>query len=54
MQPHDCSRCGARLDPPPESTYAVVDVLDESGEYAVLLCRDCGRELRGFLSVDEE
>jgi hypothetical protein len=53
MRPHECARCGDRLDPPPDSTYAVVDVLDADGDLSVLLCRECGGELRAFLAGEE-
>jgi RNase P subunit RPR2 len=53
MRPHDCKRCGTTLDPPPDSTYAVVDVLDAEGDLSVLLCRECGEELRRFLAGEE-
>lgn len=46
-EPHDCVRCGERIDPGEE--FAAVDVLDPQGELQVLLCPACGRGLRSFL-----
>ncbi len=45
-----CERCGAPLSR--ESVYSVVDVLDDEGAVTALLCRDCGTELRAFLTGD--
>jgi len=46
-RPHDCVRCGRTITPDDE--FAAVDVLDPDGDLQVLLCTDCGDDLRGFL-----
>ncbi|WP_158237351.1 hypothetical protein [Halegenticoccus soli] len=51
MRSHACYRCGSRVHPARDA-YAAVDVLDADGELKVLLCRECGRELRSFLNAD--
>ncbi|MFC4357625.1 hypothetical protein ACFO0N_06635 [Halobium salinum] len=49
-RPHDCRRCGCRIEP--DDTFAAVDVLDADGELRALLCPDCGRALREFVDGD--
>lgn len=51
-RPHDCVRCGSRIEPGEE--FAAVDVLDPDGELQVLLCPPCGRDLRAFLDDGSE
>ncbi len=51
-QPHDCTRCDARIHPGEE--FAAVDVLDPDGEIQTLLCPACATALREFLDVSDD
>ncbi|MFC6989857.1 hypothetical protein ACFQJD_16215 [Haloplanus sp. GCM10025708] len=48
VRTHPCVRCGDDVDP--GHVYSAVDVLDAEGELHVILCRECGSELREFLA----
>lgn len=48
VRPHDCPRCGDAIEP--GDVYSVLDLLDADGDVAVILCRDCGGDLRSFLA----
>ena len=48
---HSCRRCGAAIDP--GDVYSAVDVLDAEGRLRELLCRECGADLRSFVTDGE-
>ena len=47
VRSHECPRCGDDISP--GDLYSVLDLLDAEGELHVILCPDCGADLRAFL-----